>query len=109
MYTSKVYNFLLDNVFDKKVQAYFDLGRPISGIRRRANCSRQWTGSVIISLVGLTSGQQGWTNFNKVGPTVGRRSIRTWDAVVSVPNHSEPIRKTFRVSFVEKRSKFNPT
>ena len=34
--------------------------------------------SVIISLVGPTSGQQGWTYFNKVGPTMGRRSIRTW-------------------------------
>ena len=45
----------------------------------RANCSRQWTKSVIISLVGPTSGQLGWTKFNKVGPTVDRRSIRTWE------------------------------
>ena len=56
----------------------FCLRRPISSTWRRANCSCQWTDSVIISLVGLTSGQQGWTNFYKIGPTMGRRSIPTW-------------------------------
>ena len=56
--------------FSTRVQAYFDLGGPISGTRRLANCSRQWTDSVIISLVGPTSDQQGLSNR---GPTVDSR------------------------------------
>ena len=65
----------------------WQFSRPTFGPRLNqssAYYSRQWTNSVIISLVGPTSGQQGWTNFNKVGPTVGRWSIRTWDIWIHI-------------------------
>ena len=73
----------------------FCLRRPISGTRRRANCSCQSTDSVIISLVGSTSGQQGWNNFNKVGPTVGRRSIRTWAGGLKKSRFYENLKSIF--------------
>ena len=69
----------------------FCLRRPISGTRRRANCSRQWTDSVIISLVGPTSDQLGWTNR---GPTVN--SHLGMNYILWVYNFSKDFRNVFK-------------